>query len=68
MLVFDGEIKCSSFDVTDWSDYLYDQSLSLVVKLPCHWVESKMPLDFRSPTQMAESRARNQAIIDAGEE
>lgn len=64
-IVFEGEIKDKLFDITDWSKYRYDEGVPITLDLPCYWVESKMPLDFRTPVQMAESRARNQAIIGA---
>lgn len=65
VLVFEGQIKDMLFDITGWSQYKYDEGVPVTFNLPCYWVESKMPLDFRSPSQMAESRAKNQAIIDA---
>lgn len=67
VLVFEGQIKDTLFDITGWSQYKYDEGIPVTLKLPCYWVESKMPLDFRTPMQMAESRAKNQAIIDARE-
>lgn len=65
VLVFDGQIRDTLFDITGWSQYKYDEGVPVTLNLPCYWVESKMPLDFRTPMQMAESRAKNQAIIDA---
>jgi hypothetical protein len=65
VIVFEGQIKDTLFDITSWSQYKYDEGVAVTLDLPCHWVESKMPLDFRNPMQMAESRAKNQAIIDA---
>ncbi len=66
VLVFDGDIKDDLFSTTGWSQYEYDEEVPLTLRLPCYWLESKMPLDFRSPMEMAESRARNQLILDAG--
>lgn len=65
VLVFEGQIEDISLDITAWSQYKYAECVPITLNLPCYWVESKMPLDFRTPTQMAESRAKNQAIIDA---
>jgi hypothetical protein len=67
VLIFDGSIKDKLFKVTNWSQYKYDEEVPVTLNLPCCWLESKMPLDFKTPAQMARSRARNQAIIDARE-
>lgn len=64
VLVFDGQITDTLFDITGWSQYRYDEGVPITLNLPCYWLESKMPLDFRTPMLMAEARTKNQAVID----
>ena len=65
VVVFDGSVKDKLYDVTAWSEYRYNEEVSITLNLPCYWLESRVPLDFRSPREVAKSRAKNQAIIDA---
>lgn len=59
-----GSIENKLLDITDWSKYKYDEEVAIDIEIPCYWVESKSPLDFRSPSQMKEVRAINQAKFD----
>ena len=72
VLVFDGNIEDKLLgstenkllEITDWSKYKYDEEVAIDIEVPCYWVESNSPLDFRSPTQMKEVRAKNQIKIE----
>ena len=67
VLVFDGNIEDKLLgskenkllDITDWSKYKYDEEVAIDLEIPCHWVESNSPLDFRNPSLMKEVRAKN---------
>lgn len=65
VLFFHGESPLEPLlDVTEWADFGYSTVVSATLRLPCHWIQGKFPLDFRDPNGVEEGVAKQQAILD----
>lgn len=65
VLVFDGELPDEPLlDVTEWANFGYNQEVCATLRLPCHWIQGRFPLDFRDPETVERDTARQQAIVD----
>lgn len=51
-------------DITEWANLGYDTIVSATLRLSCHWIQGKFPLDFRDPETVERDVARQQAIVD----
>ncbi|MET0753356.1 MAG: hypothetical protein ABWZ66_08275, partial [Pyrinomonadaceae bacterium] len=50
--LFDGQFSQNVLEITNWSEYEFNEQTSLTLKLPCLWTQGYYPLDFRSPPQI----------------
>ena len=63
VLLFDGEVDGSIREVTRWADWDYNaQWTSDILVISSQWAEGS-PLDFRSPEQVAATRAANEQFL-----
>ncbi len=45
--VFEGELNDDLCEVTQWSKLKYNEKITVNLDVPCLWLKSKMPVDYR---------------------
>ena len=51
-------------DMTECANFGYNKIVSATLRLPCHWIQGRFPLDFRDPETVERDIARQQAVVD----
>jgi hypothetical protein len=67
VLAFEGTPSAPLLDVTNWSEFSYDEEVTMQLDIPCLWIASRYPLDFATPSQIRLRRKKNSFFTD-GEE